>query len=180
MHDTILFTGHMIDAAESENVRFPAGKEDIVRKNVQMYLHRQKDVSKNLRGIAAAACGGDIIFHEVCIELDIPSQIYLALSLDEFRQISVSFAGRQWEKRFDDLCNALPVHFLPDYKAVDNVWMSANQWMFDHALQNGTANMELLALWNGEKNGKPGGTQHMIAIAKENNVSIEIIDIDEI
>jgi len=45
-------------------------------------------------GIAGGACGSDILFHEVCESLGIPTQLFLALPKDKFHVESVDRAGR--------------------------------------------------------------------------------------
>ena len=46
-------------------------------------------------GIAGGANGGDILFHEVCHELGIPTHLYLAMPSGLYVTKSVRKAGRQ-------------------------------------------------------------------------------------
>jgi hypothetical protein len=136
-------------------------------------------VRETARGIAAAACGGDILFHEACRDLEVPSELYLALPVNEFDKASVAFGGEDWEVRYFDLVRTLPVHILfPEAKtdAGPEIWERANEWMLKSALKNGGAEMTLLALWDGNI-GETGGTHHMIKVARENGAGVEIIDI---
>lgn len=179
----ILFTGHMIDKPGRKEPRFPASKEDVARKAIEEKLKLvQQDAGKNFFGIAGCACGGDILFHEVAWELNIPTAIHLGLPKDEFVKTSVAFANKDWVKRYDDLCSRLPVHILPeppafpgDSKDLD-VWERSNRWMLHHALQNGGTFMTLLALWNGEAGDGTGGTEHMAEIARKAGSTVTIID----
>jgi hypothetical protein len=115
MKQTVLFTGHMIDAPGRKEPRFPSAKEGDAQEAIAALLHNEKrSTAGGLRGIAGGACGGDILFHETCLALGIPSEIYLALPVEKFREESVSFAGRDWEQRFDRLIRLLPVHVLPE------------------------------------------------------------------
>jgi hypothetical protein len=132
-------------------------------------------------GIAGGACGGDIIFHELCAELGIPTEMYLALPVEEYKKKSVSFAGDDWEERFDKLKESLPVHILPKVKSNNNsIWESTNLWMLDDALKDGGENMTLLALWDGKGGDGSGGTEHMVKIAKEQRSEVKIIDINKL
>jgi hypothetical protein len=54
-------------------------------------------------GIAGGASGGDILFHEICAELGIPTRLLLALPRDPFIEESVAPAKGDWTKRFDRL-----------------------------------------------------------------------------
>lgn len=107
----------MIDAEDRPEPRFPAGKERAARKEIWKHLIKEKEVAKDeLKGIAGGACGGDILFHELCLELNIPTQMYLAIPIDDFKKASVSFAGEEWDTRFDKLSEKLPVQILPEAK----------------------------------------------------------------
>ena len=130
-------------------------------------------------GIAGGACGGDIVFHELCLELGIPSQIYLALPPEEYKKTSVSFAGKDWEERFDSLLQKLPYEVLsqPGENDSDSVWELANNWMLHSALKNGGEQMTLLALWDGKGGDGPGGTEHMTKIAREKQADVIVMDI---
>src|SRR4051794_19669237 len=113
MKHTILFTGHMIDAVERKAPRFPSSKEDAAREAIAKKMSQERELYKDeLLGIAGAASGGDILFHELCQEMGIPSEIYLALPQEDYKEASVSFAGKPWEKRFEELIGKLPVQVL--------------------------------------------------------------------
>lgn len=179
---SIVFTGHMLDAEDRTTPRFPKEKTQkaafCINKALQIIRSQHQTP---LKGIAGAACGGDILFHECCIALNIPSEIYLGLPEKEFIKSSVEFAGKEWVDRFKKLYNALPVHHLKTDNALKkdknfSVWEETNNWMLKQALANGGLNMTLLALWDGEASDGPGGTKHMVMQARKNNGEVIIID----
>jgi hypothetical protein len=183
MYYSILFTGHMIDKEGRTFPRFPANKEEIVRKEIKEKLLKEKQTLKEkLKGVAGGACGGDILFHELCLELNIASEIFLALPVKDFKKSSVSFAGKDWEYRYERLIKKLPVHVLPQSNEnnTNNVWERANVWMLESALKNGGENMSLIALWDGKPGDSGGGTEHMIKVAKEHGAKTKIIDIKKL
>lgn len=183
MKHFILFTGHMIDAPGRPAPRFPAAKEDKVRQEIKLrLLHQQLVATAPLQGIASGACGGDMLFHELCIELGIPSEIYLASSAEEFKQGSVSFAGKNWEDRFDALLKKLPYYELPPASegATMNKYERTNEWMLEIALSEGGSNLTLIALWDGGGGDGKGGTKDMINMAKGKGAQVEIIDIKQL
>ena len=184
MKHSILFTGHMIDAKDRADARFPENKENSVREEILKLLLKEKELQKDeLIGIAGGACGGDILFHELCAETDIPTEMYLALPIEEFKKASVSFAGAIWEARFEKLIKGLPVHILPDENDnnnSDNIWERSNLWMLNVALKNGGSNMTLMALWDGKGGDGKGGTEHMVEISKEKGARVDIIDITKV
>lgn len=184
MNHSILFTGHMIDEKEREEPRFPASKEMAVTAELRKQIVEEKATSKNiLTGIAGGACGGDILFHELCQEIGIITEIYLAFPVAEYKKRSVSFAGKLWENRFDRLTKKLSVHILPVEKrdsSQNNIWAVTNLWMLDHALEVEGKNMTLIALWDGKGGDGNGGTGHMINTAKTKGAKINIININKL
>ncbi len=184
MKHRILFTGHMIDAKDRDAPRFPPYKELNVRQGIEKHVRNLKIHFKNGHlGIAGGACGGDILFHELCLEMNIPSEIYLAMPIPQFKKESVSFAGKTWENRFDKLTEQLTVHILPKSNANDksyNVWARANLWMLQSALKDGGKHMTLIALWDGISGDGVGGTEHMVKVANDEGAKVEIININKL
>lgn len=181
MKHNLLFTGHMVDAKNRESPRFPAAKEDAAREAIRKVLLDEKEKHREeLTGIAGGASGGDILFHELCAAMNIPTQLYLALPKEAFKKESVSFAGKDWEARFEALTEKLPMRTLPEGANGDSVWERANLWMLQEALEGGGNNMTLIALWNGQGGDGRGGTAHMVNVARENGAEIKIIDVNKL
>ncbi len=183
MEHSILFAGHMLDHPDRAAERFPKSKVNVVTTQIRDYLSRLQQFSpEDYVGMAGGACGGDIVFHELCLELGIPSRIFLAFEPEEYKKASVSFAGKDWEERYDRLLEKLPYKVLPQRgeKDPDSVWERANNWMLKSALRNGGVHMTLLALWDGEGGDGTGGTEHMIKIAREKKADVTIMDIGKL
>ena len=142
-----------------------------------------------LIGITGGACGGDILFHEVCGELGIPTQMYLALPKEQFVVESVAFAGNGWIDRFGKLLEILPHPVLTDHKELPkwlqkkagyDIWTRNNLWELNSALVNGGMHMTLIALWDGKGGDAPGGTEHMVNEAKARGARVIEIDINQV
>lgn len=186
----ILFTGHMIDSPTRATPRFPANKEEAVRQQIrEKVLAEKNQVNGPMLGIAGGACGGDILFHEVCVELGIPSEMFLALPKDKFAAESVSFAGTGWMERYHKLIRDIPNPILADSKEMPkwllkkdnyNIWERNNLWLLYSALINGGPNMTLIAVWDGKGGDGPGGTQHMVTTAKEKGARVVVIDVTKV
>jgi hypothetical protein len=182
-----LFTGHMVDSPGRDKERFPQRIEKEVRKAILdvVRMEQLKITSKNI-GIAGGACGGDIIFHEVCKELQIPTNMLLALPRDKFIPESVGFAGEFWIERFNNLFTSIPVdtlfedNELPDWLRPKcdsySIWERNNLWLLYSALVNGGENMTLIALWDEKKGDATGGTEHMVKEAKDRGADVRIIN----
>ena len=195
----ILFTGHRVDAPGREKPRFPADKEATARKRIKELLAERLELLEGGPcGIAGGASGGDILFHEVCTELGIPTELYLALPADSFAEVSVKDAGGDWEKRFFDLTRRIPTRILAEKEKLPvwlsdkrdyDFWKRNNLWMLHNAiamagkdlnLRDDAAslgkNLTLIALWNGEGGDGPGGTQDMVAEVEKLGAHTIIID----
>ena len=182
----ILFTGHRIDAPDRRKPRFPSDKEDQGR---AMILAAVSEVKKQTTGelfaISGGACGGDILFHEVCEQLDIPSQMYLVLPKSEYIKKSVADGGPDWVERFNRLfeqkqpkilsgSDELPrwLRAKKDY----SIWQRSNLWMLHSALAISNDHLTLIALWNGEAGDGPGGTEDMVQRAQDRGATFIHLD----
>jgi hypothetical protein len=184
----ILFTGQRIDAPGRKEPRFRPEKEPVARERIKQKLIERLDQIKGSapRGLSGAASGGDILFLEICQELAIPSDLYLALPPDAFCKASVEDAGGDWVKRFYDLVAAHP-NFrtlaenktLPEWlrgKPNYDFWKRNNLWMLHNAIAGAGRNITLIALWNGEGGDGPGGTQDMVQQVEKLQARTIIID----
>jgi hypothetical protein len=182
----MLFTGHMIDKADRKTPRFPAAKEAAAREMIKAKITEVRDKlpeGTQLVGVAGGACGGDTLFHELCLEMGIRSILYLALPKEQFVVESVAFAGTGWIERFYELCRRLPNYHLMESKVLPDwlqkkenydIWVRNNIWLLKNALIEGGEHLSFLALWNGEGGDGPGGTEHMVrataAIGEKNYI----------
>lgn len=174
----ILFTGHMVDApgTPKERLRFPPTARAESRARALILDAVQKELpghEGSTLGIAGGACGGDILFHEVCQQLGVETELYLALPEDKFQVTSVQRGGAGWVERYRVLTacrtpsvlqqtEALPRWLTdkPDY----DLWQRNNLWMMFNALAKDSRHVTLIALYNRERDPDgPGGTAHMIA-----------------
>jgi hypothetical protein len=156
----VLFTGHMLDSPtrSPDKARFPRTPEaeKIARRMIEEALRNEisEDDGVSL-GIAGGACGSDILFHEVCESLGIPTRLYLALPEAEFQVESVNRGGPVWVERYQKLCQRLPLRVLavskelPRWLAGKNdydIWQRNNLWMMFNALATDARHLTLIAL----------------------------------
>lgn len=178
----LCFTGHMIDAPDRPDARrrFPptAAAEATARKRIEEAVRQEINGNPDgVLGIASGACGGDILFHEVCRDLGIRTEVLLALPIDALEVASVQRGGPGWIERYRALLapptvprvlqpsEALP-HWLAD-KADYDVWQRNNLRMLFCALATDARDKTLIALLNREREPDgPGGTAHLIREAR--------------
>jgi hypothetical protein len=187
----ILFTGHMVDVPDRPRPRFPPKCEGVARNAIREALRQERERTPGtLLGVSSAANGGDILFLEVCGELGIATRVFLPLPVDRFRSESVAPARSDWVQRFDTLMATFPsISFLsqrdelplwlstrPNY----NSWQRANLWLLQEAIAVSAKHMTLLALWDGTMGDGPGGTEHMIRLAKASGAATTIVNTVEL
>ena len=182
----ILFTGHRIDSAGRDQPRFPAQGEQEARAMIAKALAAEKDrAGDNLLGICGCASGGDILFHEVCEELGIPSRVYLVLPEIDYIKASVADAGADWVERFRRLLRKSRPKVLSDddrlprwlrAKPGYSIWQRSNLWMLYHALTLSAGDLTLLALWDGQRGDGPGGTEDMVKRAQDRGARFVHLD----
>ena len=182
----LLFTGHRVDAPDRKTPRFPAAKEKHARAVIFEAVRNEKAKAKGpVFGIAGGACGGDLLFHEICEALEIPSQMYLVLPKNEYIRASVAEGGPDWVERFNRLYDKLKPKILSDSDRLPrwlrakrdyNIWQRSNLWMLHNALCISQDHLTLIALWNGATGDGPGGTEDMVNRAKDRGATFIHLD----
>ena len=193
----LLFTGHRIDDVGRATPRFPAAMEATARQALRAAIEQMLTAwpaGTRVRGIAGGASGGDLLFHEVCHDLGIATELYLAMPAAPYIQASVRVdpsldgtpgwierfhavrqraeaAGRLYQLADNDQLPAWLAR-LPDY----NLWERNNRWMLQSALAYGADKLTLVALWDGQAGDAPGGTQHMVDVANAAGASVRRLD----
>jgi hypothetical protein len=142
-----------------------------------------------LEGIAGGASGGDILFHEICAELGIPTTLLLAMPPAAYAEESVADGGANWMERFQKLCERVPPRILQPSEDLPswvtggseyNVWQENNLWILHAGLSRKNADVTLIVLWNGQGGDGPGGTEDMVNIAKRRGVKVVHLDAGEL
>ena len=179
----LLFTGHRIDSPKRQKPRFPAPKESVARDAIRSAISDEKAIANgSLLGIAGGANGGDILFLEACEELNIKTEMMLALPENQFIEASVDNEDKRWLSRFHAQMTRHPLtpvlaqspelpawlQFTEGY----DIWQRNNLWLLSEALCLAPRNLTVIALWDGETGDGPGGTEHMVSLAKERGARI--------
>ena len=182
----ILFTGHRVDAPGRKVQRFPAAKVPRAREMIYEAVKKEKERADGpLLGLTGGASGGDILFHEVCEELAIPSEMYLVVPKADYIQASVADGGPDWVRRFNRLYDKLKAKTLCESEELPHwlrgkkdygIWPRSNLWMLHSALYLSQDDLTLIALWNGATGDGPGGTEDMITRAQDRGATFVHLD----
>jgi hypothetical protein len=189
----MVFSGHRLDAPGRAQPRFPATPESIARATqmIRDAVQTEKELAGGgpIEGIAGGASGGDILFHEICLELGIPTTLMLAVPRDDYAAASVADAGPEWEERFRALVERLDVKRLSKSKELPawlaergdySVWQRNNRWTLHTALSRSDTDASLIVLWDGKGGDGPGGTQDMVSLAKSRGVRVAQLPAEEL
>ena len=95
----VTMTGHMIDTADRQEPRFPQYIEKCVRDEIDKLLSK---INAGF-GYCSAACGADIIFVEAMLARGAEVHINLPFDQEDFLNVSIRFAGEEWESRYFDV-----------------------------------------------------------------------------
>lgn len=191
----IVFAGHMVDDDRRPTPRFPADKVDTakaaIKKKIQEILAAGKPDGDQFIGVAGASNGGDLLFHEVCDELEIPTEVMLPLPELVYRATVQADQASRWAARYHQILRAAKsVHTLsrtaelptwlvdrPDY----STWQRQNRWMLHHAwAMPGVERVTAVALWDGQVGEGPGGVADLVATAREGGAEVFPINTTEL
>ena len=173
-----VFSGHLLDHPTRKVPRFPATMIERVTDEIRSRLR-----GLNARiGYASAACGADILFHEVMLEAGGEIHVVLPFSRELFVRKSVATIGDgEWVKRFDRvLSKAVEVQELSHH---DHDQGSA-AWEYDNRMLHGLARLRAehletqlipMAVWDGKAGDGPGGTADNVARWQKLGLNVEII-----
>jgi hypothetical protein len=178
----VVFSGHRLDKPGRKTARFPPSKAGAVRDAIKAQLEREKASAKgSIEGVAGGASGSDLLFHEVCAELEIPTTLLLALPPDRYQVQSVQDSGPDWVDRFWALCRTHPPRVLGDSDALPpwlaaikgySIWQRNNLWTLATGLSKDRAEVTLMLVWDGQPGDGPGGTADMAALAQARGVKV--------
>ncbi len=181
----LIFAGHCFDAPGRAEKRFPS---DLAGHAKTLIIEALNALNQDCRllGLASAAPGADLLFHEACVELNIQSIICLPMPVDAYVRANFEtldelrsrfFRFTEAKKQVLQLSDreGLPRWFG---ESATNSWERGNRWVLHMALASGAQKITLLALWDGKEEGNgPGGTAHMVNLARNSGkIHVNIID----
>ena len=165
---SLVFTGHMVDLPDRETPRFPPHLEATAAKEIALRVDNAVErFGEDLIGIASAARGGDILFHEECRSRGLRTQIVLPFAPEVFEDTSVAgVPSGDWVDRFRKLWNGTSANerevlALPRSNKAFSI---CNNRIVEIARQRGA--FHLIALWDGKSGDGPGGTADLVARAR--------------
>lgn len=173
-----LFSGHMVDAKNRPSPRFPNEKSALAEAAIGHALDDLQATKADL-SISGAACGGDLLFAELCLARDMAVHLYLPFDEPLFLEKSVRFAGAPWLKKYFRV-KAHPhttmTILAEKFSAGENPYTHTNLRMLRDALAHGADKLRFIALWDQKEGDGPGGTKHMLDTVRQRLGQVSILD----
>jgi class 3 adenylate cyclase/tetratricopeptide (TPR) repeat protein len=179
----VAFAGHMVDRDDRSVPRFPSRLEPMVKDAIRQRLSKLNAGF----GYASGACGADILFHEVMLEMKGESYVILPYEKERFIKDSVEFVrGSDWGKRLEKVIA----------QAIDTQEVSKQRQMgsnvsyeFANMMLHGLASVRAeqletklvpVAVWDGKTGTGMGGTAGTVERWRRLGLHVEVIDLAEI
>jgi len=141
------FTGH-------RKLQDEAKCRDAIRKELLEWIEKVPGV---VYGVTSAAAGGDLLFAETCIELNLPVRVFLPVPKEQFRE---DFDEPAWARAECVFRKALSVEITGGGEKLLERY-------YECGIETVQQSQVLMALWDGEPSQGLGGTADMVHFAKE-------------
>ncbi len=179
-----LFAGHMVDAPDRPEPRFPEERVPAAAVRIAQALEELGAGPDDL-ALTQGACGGDLLFTEACHDRGVRVLWLQPFAEPEFIQRSVVCRGEDWRKRYLEAREKLaaPPQGGPDFLGSPPAgagesypFERCNRWLLHTALSHGIEKVWFVCLWNGEGGDAAGGTAHMYGEVEHRTAQVRWID----
>ncbi|MBN2587181.1 MAG: DUF4071 domain-containing protein [Candidatus Fermentibacteraceae bacterium] len=161
-----VFAGHKLDRPGREYPRFPESISGSLKKRLKKRIIEFKpDI-----GIASAADGSDILFHECMQEVGRRTTVVLPFPPERFRKMLETSVGCSWAERFDRIIegsNSVEVvsgsSFLFDSEAAHKLSSDFMIELTMDMLKVFDGELVPLVLWDRRSTGHSGGTSYIVS-----------------
>ena len=172
----VLFSGHMVDAPDRAEPRFPPDRVPLVRQDLSEVIAQIDEPETG--AVSGLACGGDLLFAEEWLKTGRPLLAFLPRPVDEFLDESVRFAGEEWVASFHRVLADPMVSVIgPDDEmlGLEDPHTANNLRILEAARRQGGA-IHGVFLWDGSGGDGPGGTQQLASELLEAGGSVTVLD----
>ena len=177
----IVESGHMIDAPDRPDMRFPPEAERRVAAAISDALSRL-DVGPGSVVLTQGARGTDLLVAEEALRRGADVRVYLALPVDEFMVRSVDLPRSRWSERFREVLAASEAVVQSEAiapAADTNVFDRNNRWVLDEATalaSHTSAPAHAVVVWDGAEGDGAGGTAGFVHEARERGIGVDVIN----
>ena len=184
---TLLFTGHLLDAAERTSQRFPHHILDEVKSLIKTSVDEVMKLQPIGLAISSLGAGGDMVFAAEMIRREIPLIIFLPFEKERFINASVDYLKgtpdedpEEWRAEFERILSlASTIRYSHQEKTTkgSNEYARCNSAMLAFAFEKsgGERNLSALALVRPGEEKTEGGSAHFVEEIKSRNVPVQIL-----
>lgn len=178
-----LFTGHIVDAPDRPQPRFPASAVPTAAHRIAHALDEASARPGDL-ALTQGAAGGDLLFCHAALQRHLALALMQPFDETSFVQQSVAPRGDPWLQRYQAVRRHVPrvplasaPLSLGPLRAGQDGYARCNAWLLATALAaaGSAARLHLIALWDGEAGDGPGGTAHLVAEAEAAGAQITLL-----
>jgi class 3 adenylate cyclase len=177
----VVFVGHMVDRDDRSIPRFPPQLESAVKAAIRQCLNKLNAGF----GYASGACGSDILFHEVMLEMKGETYVILPYETERFRKDCVEIVrSSDWGKRFEKvIAEAIETQEVSKQRQLG----SNVSYEFANLMLHGLASMRAeqletklvpVAVWDGKAGNGASGTAGTVERWRRLDLNVEIIDLE--
>ena len=131
--------------------------EERSRRLIRDFLAERKAATPGIVcGVSSAAAGGDLLFAESCLDLDIPLRVLLPMPRDQFR---ADFDEAAWARAERVFAAAISVEVTSDSEP-------RREGYYECGIETVQQSGMLVALWDGQPARGMGGTAEIVAFAQ--------------
>ncbi len=161
-----LFSGHRLDQPGRLSPRFPSESSAKVMQKLKKELIKLKlDF-----GIASAADGADILFHECLQGMGKRTIVVLPSPVEHFRKKIAASAGDEWTLRFDqviDKADYLEISSTSRFDSeAEDIYSLCTDFMIGSAIdiaESFDADLVPVVVWDGRTHNRKGGTAYAVS-----------------
>jgi len=176
-----VFVGHMVDRDDRSIPRFPPQLEPTVKAAIRQCLSKLNAGF----GYASGACGSDILFHEVMLEMKGESYVILPYETERFKKDCVEIVrSSDWGKRFDKVI----AEAIETQEVSKQCQMGSDvSYEFANLMLHGLASMRAeqletklvpVAVWDGKAGNGVSGTAGTVERWRRLDLNVEVIDLE--
>ena len=172
----VVVSGHMIDAPDRPNPRFPPMAEPRVTRAIREVLDGWGLGPGDLV-VTQGARGTDLIVAEQALACGAQVAVLLAKPPEAFKAGSVELPGSRWAQRFDEVLDrAHRVEVLPEGDPGEKPYARTNRWALEQAREAaGARTLRALVVWDGRPGDGQGGTGDFVAMARDSGLPVTTV-----
>ena len=182
----LLFTGHLLDAVNRPDQRFPHESLDEARKLLRVYIDQTLRAQVYTLAISSLGAGADMLFADEILKRGIPLVIFLPFEKERFIAASVDYMKGSpdenpeiWRQEFERIISLVKeVKYVKHKDVTENAFARCNSEMLAYAIHKSndeSRQISAMALMRPDEQVIVGGTAHFVEEIKRSKINVQIV-----